>query len=509
MMQDGTSGQSSLVVTGSTWSDLDTAINIVGAPALNGRGRERTATDTASWHWPEVPIALGRRSIRFADLGVPTQEFSGRRFRTRFSVNLPSDFYATDYGEVQLALDAANTAAVKPGSHFDIYVNGKIATTMTITSRGGVFRRHEIRIPMRNFEPGLNHISLEAVLLTDADDRCAPGETLSEINRFALFDSTSLNIPEFGRIGREPDLATLNSGGYPYGDLPATVVLARPDALTYSASGTLLARMARDSGAPVRAQFANAASVGDRSVIFVGAIDQLPADLLSRVNVSENLRMIWQSTPAPNRPAPASAVEDQGPKLASMEASPPAGRMILDQGDINSTDEVRKRWSESIHQRGIIQQTLDSFKEWMETTFNLSLASLSLEDQRSFAYDPPPRSTLLVAQSRAEGGGTWTLVTARTEETLSQDMARLAGPLLWSQVAGRAAALEANDDRLAVQPIDDYRFVQTLPILFWNLRLVAANWMSINILQYALVMVAFCTILGAATYLLLKRLGRH
>lgn len=512
MMQDGTTGLSSLVVTGSNWSDLDTAINIVGAPALNGRGLERTTVDTASWHWPDVPTALGERSIRFADLGVPTQEFSGRRFTTRFAVNLPADFYATDYGEVRLALDAASTAAVKPGSHFDIYVNGKIATTMTITSRGGVFRRHEIRIPMRNFEPGINQLSLEAVLLTDADDRCAPGETLSEINRLALFDSTSINIPDFGRIGREPDLAALG-GGYPYGDLPATIVLARLDSPTYSASGTLLARMARDAGVPVRAQFANAASAGDRSVVFIGAIDHLPQGLLSRVNVSENLRMIWQSTPAPGRTSPAGAAEGQlpgaGTRFASMGVESPAARMVLDQGDLNTTDEVRKRWAESINQPGIIQRTLASFKEWMERTFSLSLETLSLEGKRNAAYEPPPRSTLLLAQSRTEGGGTWTLVTSRTEESLADEMARIAAPGLWSQVSGRAAALEPDDDTLSTQPIDDYRFVQTVPLSFWNLRLVAANWMSINILQYALIMVACCMFLGAATYLLLKRLGRH
>ena len=45
---------------------------------------------------------------------------------------------------------------------------------------------------MRNFRPGINHIALEAVLLTEADERCAPGEALSESNRFALFGSTSL-----------------------------------------------------------------------------------------------------------------------------------------------------------------------------------------------------------------------------------------------------------------------------------------------------------------------------
>lgn len=513
MMQDTTSSPPFLVVTGPNWSDLDTAINIVGAPALNNRDMERTSVDTASWHWPEIPTALGKRSIRFADLGVPTQEFSGRRFRARFAINLPSDFYATDYGEASLVLDAAHTSAVKPGSHFDIYVNGRISTTTTITSRGSVFRRHLIRVPMRQFKAGINHISLEAVLLTDSDERCAPGETLSETNRFVLFDSTSLDIPNYGRIGRQPDLAVMSTGGFPYGDLSATVVLTRPDPLNYAASGTLLARMARDSGAPVRAQFSNAATAGDQSVIFIGTIDQLPPGLLGRVKVSDNLRTIWQSTPPPSRfnlPEVAGARTESSNRLIGNAGNgSSAGRMTLDQGDLNSTDEVRRRWTETLQRRGIIQQTFESVRDWMEQTFNLSLASLNLDDRSSFPYEPPQRSTLLVAQNRAVGTGTWTVVTARTEEALASEMARLTAPVLWSQVSGQAVALEPTEAKLDIRPIDDASFVQTQPFSLFNLRLVAANWMSINILYYAVLMVAFCILLGAATYLLLNRLGRR
>ena len=63
--------------------------------------------------------------------------------------------------------------------------------------------------------------------------------------------------------------------------------------------------------------------------------------------------------------------------------------------------------------------------------------------------------------------------------------------------------------KLQVEPISDYRFVQTQPLSLRNMRLVAANWMSANILQYALLMLACCMFLGVATYLLLNRLGRR
>jgi cellulose synthase operon protein B len=85
----------------------------------------------------------------------------------------------------------------------------------------------------------------------------------------------------------------------------------------------------------------------------------------------------------------------------------------------------------------------------------------------------------------------------------------LANPMIWSQVAGRAIALEPREMKLQVEPIKDYRFVQTLPPSLTNLRLVAANWMSANILPYAVLMLACCTFLGVATSLLLNRLGRR
>ncbi|UVF19392.1 cellulose biosynthesis cyclic di-GMP-binding regulatory protein BcsB [Microvirga terrae] len=501
MMQETGSLGSTLVVSGPTWQDLDTAIGIVGTKGINATRTERGMIDTASWQWPEVPTAFGAQSFRFADLGVPTQEFSGRRLKTGFSINLPSDFYATEYGEAILNLDAAYTSAVRPGSHVNVFVNGMISTQMTITSQGDIVRRHKIRVPLRNFKSGLNHITIEAILLTDADERCAPGETLSEANRFVLFDTTTLEFPTYGRIGRLPDLAVMSAGHFPDDDLPTTVVLARLDPPNYSAAGTLLARMARSAGTPVRAQFSNAASADDESVLFIGAVDQIPAGLLNRVKVSEHLRMIWPSTPAVG--------EKAGQQTASPDFSLPASQASPDRIAAASTDEVRKRWSETFQRRGVIQQTIGTVQDWLERTFSLSLGSLALDERSEAPYEPPQRASLLIAQSRTEASGVWTLVTARTDKGLAAETARLANPTVWSQVAGRAVALEPREMKLQVEPIKDYRFVQTLPPSLTNLRLVAANWMSANILPYALLLLACCTFLGIATSLLLNRLGRR
>lgn len=501
MMQEPGSIGSTLVVAGPTWQDLDTAIGIVRAQTLNPLNAERGIIDTASWHWPEVPTAFGGQTFRFADLGVPTQEFSGRRLKADLAINLPSDFYATEYGEAILHLDAAYTSAVRPGSHVNVFVNGQISTQMTITTQGDIVRRHTVRVPLKNFRSGLNRITFEAALMTDADARCAPGETLSETKRFVLFDTTTLEFPKFGRIGRLPDLAVLGAGRFSDEDLSTTVVLARPDALNLSAAGTLLARMARNAGLPVRAQFANAASADDESVLFIGAVDQIPPGMLNRVRVTEHLRMIWPSTPV--------ADNKGGAQTASADFTMPLSQASPDRTATASTDEVRRRWSDTFQRRGIVQQTIGSVQDWLEKTFSLSLSSLKLEERTDAPYEPPQRASLLMAQSRSEGSGVWTLVTARTDRALADEMARLANPLLWSQVSGRAVALDPREMKLQVEPINDFRFVQTQPPSLTNLRLVAANWMSANILQYALVMLACCTFLGVATALLLSRLGRR
>jgi hypothetical protein len=249
----------------------------------------------------------------------------------------------------------------------------------------------------------------------------------------------------------------------------------------------------------VRAQFANAASADDESVLFIGAVDQIPAGLLNRVKVSEHLRMIWPSTPD----------ERPGQHMASTDFSLPAAQGAPDRSASASTDEVRKRWSETFQRRGVLQQTIGTVQDWLEGTFNLSLGSLSLDERTDAPYEPPQRASLLVAQSRTETSGVWTLVTARTDKALADETARLANPTIWSQVAGRAVALDPREMKLQVEPIRDYRFVQTQPLSLTNLRLVAANWMSANILPYALLMLACCTVLGIATSMLLNRMGRR
>lgn len=509
--QEPNSQTPTLFVSGPTWSDLDTAVTLVGGPPASHDGKDRTTVDTASWHRPSMPTYLGKRSVRFADLGIPTQEFSGRRFRTHFAISLPSDFYAGAYGEATLHLDGAHTTAIKPGSYVQVIVNGTISATTMIPIRSGVFDRYPIRITMRNFRPGINHVALEAVLLTEADERCAPEETLSENNRFALFGSTSLDFPDFARIGRSPDLATLSAGAFPSESQPATVVMPRSGPANYTATGTLLARLARDAGEPVQVRIVDAAAPEDRSVIVVGAIGALPDSALSHANVSSELPSLWKpaSKPSGEPSAETSQPIETNHILAAAEDFLPTTGITLAHREPSSADEIRDRWMGTLEEKGILRRSIRALENWAEQTYDLALASLDWHDHVDPAYQPPLRSPLFLAQGRSGPSGSWTLVTARTDEALAEQMIRLTSPLLWPQVSGRAAALDPSGTKLDIQPVRNFGFVQTQPFSLLNMRLVAANWMSINFVPYALLIMLGCTLLGITTSLLLNRSGRR
>ncbi|WP_326494114.1 cellulose biosynthesis cyclic di-GMP-binding regulatory protein BcsB [Ensifer sp. SL37] len=202
-VRDGKTKSSVLVISGPDWSAVQEAIEGITQPMDRPSNVPRDVIATGRWQLPETPLVVTNARLRFSELGVETSEFTGRRFRTRFSVAVPSDFYADAYGDATLLLDAAYTDAVLPGSHIDIYINGNIASTIPLNSATGDILRHlPIKVTMRHFKPGPNLIEIEAVLSAEPDKVCAPGTPASNDPRFALFDTSELRMPDFARIGR-------------------------------------------------------------------------------------------------------------------------------------------------------------------------------------------------------------------------------------------------------------------------------------------------------------------
>ena len=479
---DPRSGQQLLLISGPSWQAISSAIDMVVSPTDRDPNTRRDLLVTQRWTAPDAPIVYSGTSLSFEQLGVRTTEFSGRRFHTSFNVAIPSDFYANAYGEATILLDAAYAKDVKPGSHIDIYVNGSIATTKPITATGGgIFRQLPIRITMRHFKPGLNTVTLETLLLAGEDSTCTPAATSNTTPRFALFDTSQFRVPDFARVAQRPNLAAFAGTGYPYNrDSESTALfIDRIDADMLSTTATLLGQMALVAGHPITFEpTASPGAVGSRNAIFIGSISQLPSTILSQLNIAATSQVAW-------RPAT-------------------PGQGVAQDSSVTIAD-----WRSRIS-GGLLQGQLDRFQQWMHRNFDISLSSLRFIPGSEQVFTPSNANTFLIAQeANPTNDATWTMVTAPSAADLRAGVEAMTSQSNWPQIDGHITIYSGKTGKIDTVPVSRFDFVMTQPWSLTNYRLIAANWLSSNILSYAFLLVIGSLLLGIATASILSRIGRH
>ena len=99
-------------------------------------------------------------------------------------------------------------------------------------------------------------------------------------------------------------------------------------------------------------------------------------------------------------------------------------------------------------------------------------------------------------------------MTAPSATDLAEGATAIAAIETWSEIRGQFSWFSPQTGRLENQPVANYQFVVTQPLSIQNLRLIAANWFSSNIVFYAFCLIGLCFVLGIITSGLLFRLGR-
>lgn len=484
-IDDPLAGPSTLLVSGPTWDAIEAAVGSIVTPVDQPVGFHQNAIVTKTWRIPDAPMLDGANELSLADLGATTQEFSGRRFRTEFAFGVPYDFYANAYGEATLLLDAAYSPAVQPGSHIDVYVNGDMAATVPITRSGGEILRHfPVPVTMRHFRPGVNVIAMEALLTTQADQVCAPGASASTDARFVLFDTTMLEMPAFARIARRPDLSEMAGAGFPYGAsaTPAALVVPRADAVALSAAATMLARMSVAAGRVIRVNAtATAAADSARDAIFVGAVGDIAPDIREQFGLAADITSSWGGS----------------------ESETPAT------GDRVETDATFDKWRKELSGSGW-RGRVSAFEEWLYRNFDLTLGSLNPAPRQQQAYAPSRDVSMILAQQLSpDQTGIWTIATAPSTDELASTMQGVATADNWSRIAGRVAGFDGQAAPVGGLPSTQFRYEATQPASFSNYRLIAANWLSGNVLSFTGALVLLCALLGLTTATLLSVFGRR
>lgn len=468
------------VVSGRDRAQWATALDSLAASVDRPLDVQRDVILTEGWRTPNAPMIFAGKRLSFGELGLRSEQFSGRRYTAEFEFGVPSDFYAEAYGKARILLDAAYTDQVRPGSLINIYVNGSIAASIPITTtRGAVLSHYPINFTMAHIVPGLNTILLEAELRTAADNVCGPGAPADDTPRFALFESSQFDMPTFARIAQRPNLSAFGGTSFPYSRAtgPTAVVVDRSTDQGLSTLATLLGRMARAAGRILPVEFvASRDAVGMRNAIILGGVNDIPAGMLEQVGISEESRASW----------------GRGPSGGDTTGGP-----TLDQW----RNQVSGSW---------LHTAWRNFGDWLQRTFNITSDMLRFAPDEETAFVPSPTAGLVIAQSgNPAGTGTWTVITAPDNSALRSNMAAFVDLRNWSRLSGHITTFNPATDEVQTVGVGQFEFVETMPASIWNYRLIVANWLSTNILSYSLILILACILLGGTTTVLLGRLGRR
>ncbi|MCY1240639.1 hypothetical protein D9M72_534940 [compost metagenome] len=159
---------------------------------------------------------------------------------------------------------------------------------------------------------------------------------------------------------------------------------------------------------------------------------------------------------------------------------------------------------------GAWRTQITALQNWVKQEFDISLSSLRILPQEQAEFAPPETATLLIAQgANPTDDATWTLVAAPTAKLLNDGVSAVSDIHQWQRIAGHISTYEPASSAINVVPVTNFEFVETRPASIGNYRLIIANWLSSNILFYAVLLVALSVLLGLATSSMLSRLGRR
>jgi hypothetical protein len=237
--------------------------------------------------------------------------------------------------------------------------------------------------------------------------------------------------------------------------------------------------MALVAGRPIAVEpAASPAAIGSRDAIFIGSISQMPTAVLSQLNLATASQATWR---------PAAAAQAGQTETAV------------------TFDEWRSRVS-----GGVWRGQITSFQEWLHRNFDISLSSLQFVPGAEEIFTPSNANSFMIAQgASASGDSAWTIVTAPSAKDLREGAEAVTSQPNWPQIAGHVTTYSSKTGKIEAVPVSRFDFVSSQPWSLANYRLIAANWLSTNILSYAFLLVALSLLIGVTTSSMLAKLGRR
>ncbi len=541
MIAPAASGRrTTVIVTGRSDEDVDLAFTQL---TLATQMRGTLAGLRAARAFPGYRMEGGQR-VKLRDMGIPSQEFSGRLFRTGFNLIMPPDFYPADYGKAVLDLAGGYAAGLTNAAQIIVSVNGRNAVNQKLPKSGGdVFKQNPIPLQLGHLRPGLNRIEIEAQVPIAEDEACDPLTAINSRKRFLLLDTTEFELPRIARIARVPDLAITATGGFPFSSsiMRPQLYVPVPDRNSIAAAATMAAHLAISTGAPINFRFTVVKpAAGSGPTLVMAPFLSLDADTMASVGLKrDEIHAQWQER---INEVPRSA--DQGLSEweqvarnrlvlkrnfpAACHLPKPAGgfkaAFIADTmpvasvqaGDPGEQRDLFEEWDNKIRNQSRIMGHLSGFirdmNDWFRGKYTGAKVWIDKQLDLTGAGSPLTRDSSAVLAQNILGDTTdhiWTIITAPNTALLSQSVACLVDPRVWRQIAGRIAILNADDGAIVEIPAYDSRLIPTQPLSIRNVRLIVAGWFSLNSKVYVLLAMFLAMLLAASTHLFLHNVGRR
>ncbi|MEE2951241.1 MAG: cellulose biosynthesis cyclic di-GMP-binding regulatory protein BcsB [Pseudomonadota bacterium] len=435
----------------------------------------------------EFPLAT---AVSLREFGLDTQEFSGRMYRSEMSFFLPTDFYPADYDTARLKLNAAYAAGLSTDAQLLVKANGHQVAVLSLNAPGGAQLTDQVlKIPLGNLRPGRNTISFEASLLKNTDATCDPAEAADLDPRFVIRESSTLRVPQVGRMGHLPDLGAIANAGTADAAVGASLTLLTPvsDGPSFDAAATILALSARSSRTVRTTRLSSTVpptTSGD--LLAVGTFKDLPPELLAHTGVNEpGMLQLGSSEPEPTRGG-----QPEAKTLAVREAS--FFTSFATPMDVSTR----------------VAELLNNSVLWARRTVVID----GIGDSSTFTaiqgYQPDRSARVILAQAATPGSQphAWSVVAAPDEAALSQGIALLSGGSGWDRLSGAVGTVDDKGD-VETFAANRERLFETQPRSLTNLRLVFAGWLSRHVQTYMISILLLALLLGVSTHLFLRQLG--
>jgi hypothetical protein len=486
----------------------------------------------------------GGQKVRLRELGVASQEFSGRLFRASFNLILPPDFYSADYGKAIIDLAGGYAPGLGVGSQVIISVNGRhVMSTKLTKAAGDVFKQNPMQLPLGSMRPGLNRIEIEAHLPTNSDKSCDTLAAITGPKRFLLLDSTEIELPQIARIARMPDLAVTATGAFPYfgSQNRPTLAVPSPSRESVGAAATIATHLAIAAGRPINFRLRGATPpAGEGPSLIVAAVPALNTELLGSVGLKqEELYSAWRErieNPAPSAPEQLSRSEMMARHRLVLQKNFPASchlptpqggfrraerlagilaAQAVGQTRSNPAPDLYEQWDNELRSSpGMFGRALS----YVESAGSWALSKVAgARDAVTGSLEIAPagpvltRGTPLVLAQSILGSNAEdvrTIVTAPDSVTLQQSVACLVDPRVWGQVSGRMAMLDTADGRILPVPVEGSTLIATQVFSVGNARLIVAGWLSLNNKIYVVLALLLAALLALTTRTFVTNVGR-